>query len=96
VRMVKAKPREEVEIYPEVEIKVLGQTVADAITLVEPYISSMASENGGKILKIIHGKGTGALGKGLHEYFRSHPFVKSYRYGRYGEGETGVTFVEIK
>ncbi len=82
--------------YSEVEIKVLGQTVADAITVIEPYIMSMAAENGGKIIKIIHGKGTGALGRGIQEYLRSNPLVQSYRYGRYGEGESGVTFAEIK
>lgn len=74
------------------EVKVLGLTVAEAIEAIEPYLLS----GGGSILRIIHGKGTGALGKGIQQYLRTHPHVKSYRYGRYGEGETGVTIVEIK
>jgi len=93
VRLIK---REEPTSFADVEIMVLGQTVADAITIIEPYIISMASENGSKILKIIHGKGTGALGKGIQEYLRHNPLVSSCRYGRYGEGESGVTFAEIK
>ena len=95
-RTLKPVKREEAVGFSDVEINVLGQTVADAITLIEPYIISMASENGSKNLKIIHGKGTGALGKGIQEYLRHNPLISSCRYGRYGEGESGVTFAEIK
>ena len=55
-----------------------------------------AARTGLKSLRIVHGKGTGALGKGIQSYLRSHPAVKSYRYGRYGEGDNGVTIVELK
>lgn len=74
------------------EVKVLGMTVSEAIEAVEPYLRSHA----GGTLRIIHGKGTGALGKGIQQYLRTSPLVKSYRYGRYGEGETGVTIVELR
>ena len=47
-------------------------------------------------MTIIHGKGTGALRAAIHQHLRSHPSVGSYRLGSYGEGETGVTIVELK
>ena len=47
-------------------------------------------------VRIVHGKGTGTLGKGIQAYLKTHPHAKSYRYGTYGEGEMGVTIVELK
>lgn len=44
---------------------------------------------------IIHGKGTGALRKGIWQYLKKHPLVQSYRSGEFGEGEYGVTIVEL-
>lgn len=78
-----------------VEIKVLGLTVSEAIEHIEPYIIDIAHSNN-RVLKIVHGKGTGALGKGIQQYLRRNPSVASFRYGQYGEGDTGVTFVEMK
>ena len=48
------------------------------------------------IISIIHGKGTGALRKGLHQWLKRLPYVKSYRLGAYGEGDAGVTIVTFK
>ena len=47
-------------------------------------------------ISIIHGKGTGTLRQGITQMLRKHPQVKSFRLGRYGEGENGVTIVELK
>ena len=82
--------------FSEKEIKVLGLTVSEAIEVIEPFIIAMNSEDDAKILKIVHGKGTGALAKGIQAYLKSNPLVAEYRYGRYGEGDNGVTFATIK
>ncbi len=78
------------------ELKVLGMTVDEAIGVIEPYLISMHNEDGNKTIKIVHGKGTMALAKGLHKYFHSSPLVAEFRFGRYGEGDNGVTFVTVK
>ena len=51
---------------------------------------------GVKSVTIVHGKGTGALRKGLWEFFRKDQRVKKYRHGEFGEGDFGVTIVEFK
>ena len=79
----------------EKEINVIGMNVLDAWDEIEPLLDNSA-RIGLKNLRIVHGKGTGALGKGIQSYLRQHPAVKSFRYGRYGEGDNGVTLVEIK
>ena len=77
------------------EINVIGETVLDAIDKIEPWLNNAARVRLTE-LRIVHGKGTGALGKGIQQYLRTHPAVKSFRYGRYGEGDNGVTLVELK
>ena len=47
-------------------------------------------------VRVVHGKGTGALRKGIHEYLRRQRHVKSYHLAEYGEGDAGVTIVEFK
>ena len=71
----------------------LGKTVDEAILELDRIISDIAPHS---TLRIVHGKGTGALGKGIQAYLRKNNRVKSFRYGRYGEGDTGVTITEIK
>ena len=66
-----------------------------AIDAIEPWLDNAARVKLNE-LRIVHGKGTGALGKGIQSYLRSHPAVKSFRYGRHGEGDMGVTIVELK
>ena len=82
--------------FTEREIMLLGKTVDEAVMLLEPMIYSMTTEDDAKILRIVHGKGTGALGKGVQAYLKTNPNVAEYRYGRYGEGDNGVTIATIK
>lgn len=77
------------------EISVRGQTVDEALMNVDKYLDD-AFLAGLKQVTIIHGKGTGALREAIHQYLRHHPHVNSFRLGKYGEGESGVTIVEIK
>jgi DNA mismatch repair protein MutS2 len=51
---------------------------------------------GNSPLRLIHGKGTGLLGRGLQEYLSGHPAVTSFRYGTEEEGSSGVTIVELR
>ena len=77
------------------EIDVRGMNVDEASIEIDKVIDSAVLRNLGE-LRIIHGKGTGALRAGLHQHFRRHPNIKSFRLGVYGEGEAGVTIIELK
>lgn len=77
------------------EVDVRGMTVEEAAADIDKYIDTAVLRGLGE-LRIIHGKGTGALRSGLHQHFRKHPSVKSFRLGAYGEGESGVTILTLK
>ena len=62
---------------------------------VENFIDRAVTDNLEEI-KVIHGVGTGKLRTALHELFKKHKNVESFRYGKYGEGETGVTFIKLR
>lgn len=77
------------------EINVIGQTVEEACFVVDKYLDNCVL-NGLSTARIVHGKGTGTLKKGIQKFLKNHPHVKSYRLGTFGEGEDGVTVVELK
>ncbi len=80
-------------IRPEIDCR--GQLVDEALENIDKYLDDVYLSSLEQVT-IIHGKGTGALRKAIQEYLRTNPHIKSYRAGVYGEGETGVTVVEIK
>lgn len=83
--------------YSEVkmELDLRGETVEDALLLVDKYLDDAALAHLESVT-IIHGKGTGALRSAIGDMLRHHPHARSFRPGKYGEGEAGVTVVEIR
>ena len=77
------------------EINLLGMTVEEALMETDQFIDHAVLNNITTIY-LIHGKGTGALRSAIQAHLRGHKNVKSFRLGRYGEGEAGVTVVELK
>lgn len=77
------------------EVDIRGKTADEGIMDVESFLDSCIL-SGLKIVTIIHGKGTGVLREAVHRYLKQCKLVKSYRLGVYGEGEAGVTVVELK
>ena len=77
------------------EIDVRGQTAEEAVMSVDQAIDSCVLSNI-HLLTVIHGKGTGVLRAEIQRYLRHHKAVKSFRIGTFGEGENGVTIVELK
>ncbi|MCI5605462.1 MAG: endonuclease MutS2 [Clostridia bacterium] len=77
------------------EVDVRGQTLEEAWVNAEKFLDDCYLA-GISPVSIIHGKGTGVLRKGIQQYLKKHRYVKSYRNGKYGEGEDGVTIVELK
>ena len=77
------------------ELDIRGQTVADGVMDAEKYIDDAVMLKLERV-SIIHGKGTGVLRAAIHAMLKKHPNVKSFRLGLFGEGEDGVTIVELK
>ena len=77
------------------EINVIGQNVEEAIFVIDKYLDDCSLAKL-KTIRIVHGKGTGKLREGIHKFLRTNPHVSSFRIGTYGEGEMGVTVVELK
>ena len=77
------------------ETDVRGMTLDEALLVVDKFIDD-SYLTGLSEVTVIHGKGTGVLRSGISEFLRKHPTVKSYRAGRFGEGEMGVTVITLK
>ena len=77
------------------EINLLGRTVDEAVSELDKYLDDAILSHLNSV-RVVHGKGTGALRKGIHEFLRRQKHVKSYHLAEYGEGDAGVTIVELK
>lgn len=77
------------------EINLLGRTVDEAIAELDKYLDDAYIAHL-KSVRIVHGKGTGALRKGIHDYLRRQKHVSSFHLGEFGEGDAGVTIVDFK
>lgn len=83
------------ERRPSMELDIRGYAVDEGILEVDSFIDGAVLQHAG-FITIIHGKGTGVLREGIQRHLKSHPSVRSFRNGVYGEGENGVTVVELK
>ncbi len=77
------------------EINLLGSTVDEALSKLDKYLDDAYLAHLGSV-RIVHGKGTGALRSAVHQYLKRASFVKSFRLGEHGEGDAGVTIAEFK
>jgi len=78
----------------ERELRIRRLTVDEALWQLDQYLYD-AFMAGLTSVRIVHGKGTGKLRRAVHDSLAKHPLVKSYRLGEYGEGDYGVTIVEL-
>lgn len=76
------------------ELRIRRLTVDDALFRLDQYLND-AFMAGLPFVRIVHGKGMGTLRHAIHEVLAEHPLVKSFRLGGYGEGDYGVTIVEL-
>ena len=77
------------------EINLLGMTTDEAVSAVSKYLDDAYVAHISPV-RIVHGKGTGALRKAIHQYLRSQKNISEFRLGEYGEGDAGVTIVKFK
>jgi DNA mismatch repair protein MutS2 len=89
----KVKMNKTSHISPEIDVR--GKLVEEALTTIDKYIDDAYLSHLPQIT-IIHGKGTGALRQAIHQHLKKLKYVKSYRLGNFGEGESGVTVVELQ
>ena len=76
------------------EINLLGKTVDEAIAELDKFLDD-AMLSHAETVRVVHGKGTGALRKGIHDHLRHLSYVKKFRLGEFGEGDAGVTIVSL-
>ena len=77
------------------ELNVIGLNVDEALPIVDKFLDDCSIAKL-QTVRIVHGKGTGKLRAGIQAFLKKHPHVKSFRIGTFGEGEMGVTVVELK
>ena len=77
------------------EINLLGKTVDEALSVLDKYLDDAYLAHMPSV-RVVHGKGTGALRKAVHGHLKRLKYVKSFRLGEFGEGDSGVTIVEFK
>ena len=77
------------------EINVIGYNVDEAIFVIDKFLDDCSLAKLQNV-RIVHGKGTGKLRNGIHQFLKTNPHVKSFRLGTFGEGEMGVTIVELR
>ena len=92
-RTAKSKIKMSKSLSVSPEINLLGKTVDEAVAELDKYLDDALLSHLNSV-RVVHGKGTGALRKGIHEYLRRQKHVKSYRLAEFGEGDAGVTIVE--
>ena len=78
-----------------VTVSSAGKTVDEALSALDKYLDDAYLAHLPSV-RIVHGKGTGALRKAVQDYLRRCKYVKTYRLGEYGEGDAGVTIAEFK
>lgn len=77
------------------ELDLRGENIEDSIYILEKFLDDAVLSSLTQV-RIIHGKGTGALRQGIHQYLRKQPRVESFALASYGEGDSGVTIVKLK
>lgn len=89
----KIKMSKSLQVSPEINL--LGRTVDEALSLLDKYLDDAYLAHLSTV-RVVHGKGTGALRSAVHTHLKRIKYVKSYRLGEYGEGDAGVTIVTFK
>lgn len=77
------------------ELNLIGKTTDEALIELDKYLDDAILAHLSPV-RIVHGKGSGILRKAVHQYLRKQSCVASFRLGEFGEGDTGVTIVELK
>ena len=89
----KIKMSKSFSVSPEVNL--IGMTVDEAIPVLDKYLDDAYLAHLPQV-RVVHGRGTGALKAGVHRHLKKLSYVKEYRLGEFGEGDTGVTIVTFK